>query len=171
MIGLYFGVFLGAICSTLCTAHLLPPEMGPQSCVSCTQTQHTLEREKGEREGKKNKKKLLSSFLSFHLFFISLSCTFTPSSHFPPLSCSFTPVVSPPNPHHQESRKSERRKFPNKSLWHREHLLAYCEHSSSCARSKSRWRLQYVSSLWTFSNRLWDQSQGQVVHLPLENSH
>lgn len=30
MIGLYFGVFLGAICSTLCTAHLLPPEMGPK---------------------------------------------------------------------------------------------------------------------------------------------
>lgn len=116
---------------------------------------NTCYKEKGEG---KTKKKPLSSFLSLHLFCIPL-CTFTPSSHHayispspphpPLLSCCFTLVVLSSNPCHQENRKSERKKFPNKSLWHREHLLGYCVYSSFCVRSKSHWRLQYVSSLWT----------------------
>lgn len=92
MIGLYFGVFLRAICS--CTAHLLLPEMGPRSCESCTQT-YTPER----------KRKPLCSLLPFPLFFI-LSRTFTPCSHCayvsptppPLLSCSLSLLFLRPTP-------------------------------------------------------------------------
>lgn len=52
MIGLYFGVFLHAICSTLRAAHLLLPEMGPQSwAVSCAPT-HTAECKKKKKKRK-----------------------------------------------------------------------------------------------------------------------
>lgn len=90
--------------------------MGPQSCVSCTQTQHM----------RGNKKKPLPPFL--YLIFSLYNHVLVPPFHLfiPLLSSSITPLVPPSNPSHQENWKSERRKFPNKSLWHREHLSAYC---------------------------------------------
>lgn len=135
----------------------------PKLCILHTNSTHT-----------RNRKKPLSSFLSFHL---SLTChapspfpLIAPTS-LPPLSCSFTPVVPPSNTSHQENRKSEKRKFPNKSLWHGEHLLAYCVYSSFCVRSKSCWRLQYVSSLWTFLIVCETSHRDKWSTLPLENNH
>lgn len=57
-----------------------------------------------------------------------------PSSLHPFLVLS---LFSPSDSSYQENRKSEARKFPDKSLRHGEHLLLHCAHSSFAVRSKS----------------------------------
>lgn len=115
---------------------------------------------------------IISSFLYIPSHFypiVSLRLRLPNTPH--PTPCPFTLVVSSSNPSHQENRKSEKRKFPNKSLWHREHLLVYCVHSSFCERSKSHWRLQYVSSLWTFLIVCETSRRDEWSALPQENCH
>lgn len=120
----------------------------------------------------RNKKKPLSYSLWIHLFFI-VSCTFTHCSHRAYISPSppFCFVLSPSNPVIRRTEKSEKRKFPNKSPWHREHLFAQCVYSSFCVRSKSRWRLQYVPSLLTFLIVCETNCRDKWSTLPLETSH
>ena len=142
----------------------------PKLCILHTNSTHRGNKEKKrKKERKKERKEPLSSLLSFHHFFKVSSEHVAP---FPPkLSCSFTPGVPLSNPSHQENRKSENRKFPNKSLWHREHLLTQRVYYSFCVRSKSRWRLQYVLSLWTSLIVCETSCRDKQSTFPLEDSH
>lgn len=113
---------------------------------------------KDEGEGKHVKEiAVVLLIVVFSLYQGALLCLplIRPTSLHLPLSCLVVSLLVPSsNLCRQENRKSEERKFPNKSLWHKEHLLVYRMHSSLCASSKSLVCLIFVKA-----------SQGQVVHL------
>lgn len=142
----------------------------PKLTLRHTNSTHATKRRRRETQNTKP----LSSFSSLHLFCIPLCSSPLPlithtSLYVPLLVLLFLSGCSvSSNPCHQENRKSERKKLPNKSLWHGEHLLG-C--SSFCVRSKSHLRLQYVSSLWTSLIVCETSPRDKWSTLPPENSH
>lgn len=110
------------------------------------------------------------SFPNTVTHFLTLALKSSMSLWHPP-PCSFTPGVSSCNPSHLENRKLEKRKFRNKSLWHRQHLLAPRVHSSFRVRSMFHWRLQYVLSLQTFLITCETSLRDKWSTFPLESSH